>query len=770
MSEEILAQAKILVVDDEPEQITLITRALKEAGCKNIKSTVNPLDVAGLLTTFQPDLIILDLAMPNLDGFGVLEQIRPLVSDKTFLPIVVMTANPMIEIKRKVLAGGANDFLLKPFDRVELVLRVENLLRMRSLHVQLETQSEALKKEQRLLQAVFKTVQDGIFLLNDEGGYVEANPAACALSGYDREDLLKMNIRDLLTPARREVIEQVWHEFIATGRSSGDSAFRRKDGTHLAVEYRAVANFLPGIHLSVLHDISDRKRAHDILRESEQKYRSLFENSMDAMFSIDTEGRFVTANPAGLAMTGYTLDELQAKTFAEILAPEHLQSTAQAFMAALGGRQQEIEAAIIRKDGRRVEVFVTGVPIKIGDTIGGVFGIGRDITERKRVEETLRQAKTEAERANHAKSEFLSRMSHELRTPLNGILGFGQLLEAELTSPGDVESIQQILKGGRHLLELVDEVLDISRIEVGRIALSIEPVQIGEALQEALDLVRPLAASRKIELHETTCENYVIADRQRLKQVFLNFLSNGIKYNNPGGSLRLSGEVTPLNTFRVSVTDTGPGIAPEDLARLFTPFERLNTGRTTEGIGLGLSICRRLVKLMGGEIGVESVVGQGSVFWVEMPLAESPIEQLEHSAMLDWDKTESSQACTILYIEDNLANLRLVERILSHRPQIRLLAAMQGRRGLELAQEHSPDLILLDLHLPDITGDVVLGHLRENTKTAAIPVVMISADATPRQAERLIAAGAQAYLTKPLDVKQFLAAVDTSLAPLQDKT
>lgn len=774
MQTEILPEARILIVDDEPEQVTLITRALKQAGCQNIKSTFNPLDVLGLMTTFQPDLILLDLIMPGLDGFGVLERVRPLIADKTFLPILVMTANPMIDVKRKVLASGASDFLLKPFDWVELVLRVENLLRARTLHVRLEAQSEALKKEQRILQAVFNNVQDAIFLANDERRYVEANPAACALVGYPREELLKRSVGDFSSAANKQKIVEGWKDFIVGGKSEGETTVVRRDGEMVDVEYRSVASFLPGLHLSVARDISERKRAHQVLLESEQRYRSLFENSLDSIFSVGEDGHFLTANPAGVAMSGYSLEELRALTFVELIAPEHLQKTMESFVEAMRGNQQEIEAAIIRKDGKRVDVFVTGVPIKLGDRICGVFGIGRDITERKRVEETMLQAREDAERANLAKSEFLSRMSHELRTPLNGILGFGQLLEQDLTAPGDIESIQQILKGGRHLLELVDEVLDISRIEVGRIALSIEPVQIADAMQEALDLVRPLAAARNIQIKETVCENhseqYVVSDRQRLKQVFLNFLSNGIKYNTPGGSLRLNGEATPRGTFRVSVTDTGPGIAPEDIGRLFIPFERiLGSGHTTEGIGLGLSICERLVKLMGGEIGVESEVGKGSTFWVEMPVAESPMKQLEHSAEMSWDSNGSSEACTILYIEDNLANLRLVERILAHRPQIRLLAAMQGRRGLELAQEHSPDLILLDLHLPDLTGDLVLAQLRENPKTSSVPVVMISADATPRQAERLLAAGAQAYLTKPLDVKQFLAAVDGALTPLQSE-
>lgn len=383
-----------------------------------------------------------------------------------------------------------------------------------------------------------------------------------------------------------------------------------------------------------------------------------------------------------------------------------------------------------------------------------------------------REARHEAERVSRAKSEFLSRMSHELRTPLNAILGFGQLLEMDPLPPGQRDGVQHILKAGRHLLNLINEVLDISRIESGHLHLSLEPVEVASLLDGALNMIRPLAAQAGVTLHAaigTPGEAYVQADRQRLHQVLLNLLSNAIKYNRRGGRV----DVTCVQTdgrMQMRVSDTGAGIPEARLRQLFIPFERLGAEQSSvEGTGLGLALSKRLAEVMRGSMGVESSPGKGSTFWIELALSEAPTAR-EVATLLGMQMAPVAGPGqhTILYIEDNTSNVQLVERIVALRPDLRLFVAMQARLGIDLAFEHRPDLILLDLNLPDMSGLEVLLLLQNDPRTSAIPVTVISADATRGQVSRLLAAGAAAYLTKPLEVPQFLAMLDKILHPRED--
>ena len=392
------------------------------------------------------------------------------------------------------------------------------------------------------------------------------------------------------------------------------------------------------------------------------------------------------------------------------------------------------------------------------------------------LEQLIAERTTKLADASRAKSEFLSRMSHELRTPLNAILGFAQLLEMDHLTSEQHESVEQILKAGRHLLDLINEVLDIARIEAGRLTVSIESVSVKEVIQEGLDLVAPLAVARQIQLKvEATgfSDRFIFVDRQRLKQVLLNLLSNAVKYNRPGGAVTLSYAEVEGGRLRINVSDTGPGIPPDRLGQLFTPFERLGADQTgIEGTGLGLALSKRLVEAMRGTLGVDSTVGRGSTFWMEFPLSveERPAEQLAAEGPRPAEVATAARGTfTVLYIEDNLSNLELIQRLLSRRPEIKLLSAMQGRLGLDLAREHRPDLILLDVHLPDVPGMEMLRLLREDPKTRHIAVVVVSADALSTQIKRMVDAGARAYLTKPLEVRKFLDVVDEVLAEILKK-
>ncbi|HEV2805655.1 MAG TPA: ATP-binding protein [Chthoniobacterales bacterium] len=513
------------------------------------------------------------------------------------------------------------------------------------------------------------------------------------------------------------------------------------------------------------------------LEASDQRSRQLFDDAPIGMavVALDTE-KFKQVNGSFADMIGYSEEELMARTPLELTHPEDLAETRRSVEAILNGTDRcAVEKRYLRKNGDVLWASRTACVIRDKDGQARDFLVMvEDITERKRAEEAVREtqralhdAKMEADRANQAKSEFLSRMSHELRTPLNAILGFGQLLERQNPTVQQRARVEHIMSAGRHLLNLINEVLDISRIEAGHLQLSVEPVAVAQVLEEALDLMRPLAADRAMELivdKELENDLHLLADRQRLKQVLLNLLTNAVKYTAVGGQVRVSVERTHSNITRLVVSDTGAGIPTEKLARLFTPFDRLDVEQSgVEGTGLGLALCQRLMQAMGGNIGVESVVGKGSAFWIELPAVDSPLSALPKRRNAAKDDAVAAGGGKILYIEDNLSNLTLVEQMLAEQPHIELLTAMQGGLGLDLARKHLPDLILLDLHLPDLRGHEVLARLRQDAVTRAIPVVVISADATARQIQRLMTAGAQNYLTKPLDVREFYRVIDETM-------
>ena len=491
-----------------------------------------------------------------------------------------------------------------------------------------------------------------------------------------------------------------------------------------------------------------------------------FALSPDLFVVAGFDGRFHRLNTSWEATLGYSLDELTSRPFLDFVHPDDRATTVAAFEALVAGKDViSFENRYLARDGaihwlqwsaraaREEELIQAGA---------------RDVTNARRAAEELARATEEAERANQAKSEFLSRMSHELRTPMNSVLGFSQLLERdEQLSAEQRDSVHHIVSGGRHLLQLIDEVLDIARIEAGRMALSPEPVAVCDLLEDAVALVRPLAAERRIAISVDAddCSRHVRADRQRLKQVILNLLTNAVKYNRQAGAICISCQPADGGRLRIAVTDTGLGIAAEHLDRLFVPFDRLGAEQSgPEGTGIGLALSKGLVEAMGGFIGVDSRPGEGSTFWVEFERIDDPVERIARGPISAAEGLVRSTAGSVLYIEDNLANVKLIERILRDRPGVRLLTAMQGRMGLELARRHRPDLILLDLHLPDVPGREVLHELLTTPETEQIPVAIISADATNGQVGRLLAAGARAYLAKPLDVGELLSIVDDVVA------
>jgi len=525
---------------------------------------------------------------------------------------------------------------------------------------------------------------------------------------------------------------------------------------------------------------AEQKLLDQRLRDQQFYTRSLIESSFDALMTTDSAGIISDVNKQMEALTGCSRDELIGSPFKSYFTdPERAEAGMKRVLAS--GRVTEYELTARARDGKETVVSYNATTIHDRDRkVQGVFASARDVTDRRRIEVTMQEsnlgferASAAAEKANRAKSDFLSSMSHELRSPLNAILGFAQLINSDSPPPTVLQqaSIDQILHAGWYLLDLINEVLDLAQVESGRLALSVEPVLLCEIMNECQAMIEPQAQKRSVTMtfphFDAPC--FVEADRTRLKQVLINLLSNAIKYGRTGGTVAVDYAVCDAETVRISVRDNGNGLSPEKQAQLFQPFNRLGQERTTvQGTGIGLVMSKRLVELMGGTIGVDSWMGEGSVFWFELNLAgDGQAQETPPVPMAAASATPVSgakNARTILYVEDNPANLKLVERLMERRVDIRLLSAMDGSMGVQLARAHQPDVILMDINLPGISGIEALRILRDDPATAGIPVVALSANAMPRDVEKGLEAGFFRYLTKPIQLNQLMEALDLALA------
>jgi len=663
---------------------------------------------------------------------------------------------------------------------------------------------DLLRASEEKFRALLEFAPDPVVSIDQYGRIVLMNAKAEETFGYHREELLGQPIEILLPESVREFHVAHRAEYFRSPRIRPmglglDLKGRHEDGTEFPVEISLGFAEADGSTLvtSFIRDVTERKRAEALLRQTERKYRTLVEQVPSVVYTAEygESGRWHYVSPRIESMLGFTPEEWLADPdlWYERMVPEDRErAIADDAHSRTSGAPLRSEYRLRSRDGRVVWVRDEAEAV-LDDEGNPVFhhGILIDITLRRHAEDSvgrlaaeleqrvaertaelgeanqeLREAKEVAERANRAKSEFLSRMSHELRTPLNAILGFGQLLETSTLAPDDVESVQQILKGGRHLLDLINEVLDIARIESRSLSLSPEPVSVEDVVHEVVDLILPLAAERGIELRLDSSDppRFVLADRQRLKQVMLNLLANAVKYNREGGSVTVFYHLDLPDQLSIWVSDTGPGIAPEDRERLFFPFDRLDAETSgMEGTGLGLALTKTLVEAMHGTIGVESELGRGSAFWVSLPLENAPDAGSAHEAPSDPLVAGSLQVRTVLCIEQDPSDLTLMERLLANRPGMKLLTTIQGRMGLDLAREHAPDLIVLDVDLPDIPGEEVVRRLRRDPATRKTQVIVTSADCTEGQMRRLFAAGANEYLTKPLNVQRFLETVGEAL-------
>jgi PAS domain S-box-containing protein len=640
-----------------------------------------------------------------------------------------------------------------------------------------------LAPDDAIFRELFEGAPIGMALLALDERFLRVNASFCRMVGYSNEELRQRTAEGITFADDIETGRQLAQSLVqGTARFTGDKRYIHKNGEILWVSRTASIirdeQGEPRHFLLMVEDISERKASEAALEKSRRDLQAalvanqlVMDNSQDVICTIDEQGCFLSVNAACEELWGYEAVELIGRRYIDFVFPDDRPMTDAAAKGMLEtGKVTDFVNRYVRKDGTLVDVLWS-VTWSAKDRI--MFCVAHDVTDRARIEKALREAKEEADRANHAKSDFLSRMSHELRTPLNSILGFGQLLDRQSPTETQRPRIRYILSAGRHLLNLINEVLDISRIEAGTLQLSVEPVCLEEAIGEALDLMRPLAAERTIVLASNCSADtatYVLADRQRLKQVLLNLLSNAVKYTAVKGCVTVSFADSGKDLTRISVRDTGAGIPVDKLARLFTPFDRLGAERSSvEGTGLGLALCQRLVHAMNGSIGVNSTLGHGSTFWLDLPHAISPLQTLSARGPSVSEPPIAEESRRILYIEDNFSNVTLVDQMLAERPALELMTAMQGRVGLELARQHSPDLILLDLHLPDMPGWQVLAQLKADQLTRDVPVVVISADATSPQIKRLLSAGARAYLTKPIDIAEFFRVIEDALTPATAK-
>ena len=668
---------------------------------------------------------------------------------------------------------------------------------------------EALLRAGALQAAIFNSANFSSIATDAEGVIQIFNVGAERMLGYSAADVV-----DKITPAGisdpQEVIARAaalsdelntpitpGFEALVFKASRGiediyELTYIRKDGSRFPAivsvtalrdeQEKVIGYLLIGTDNTARKQVEAEQALLDQRLRDQQFYtRSLIESNIDAIMTTDSRGIISDVNRQMEALTGCTRDELIGAPFKNYFTdPDRAEAAITRVLRE--GKVTNYELTAHARDGRETVVSYNASTFHDRDrNLRGVFAAARDVTERKEFEQTLKNynvelegAKAASEKANQAKSDFLSSMSHELRTPLNAVLGFAQLIASGEPPPSSTQqlSIDQILQAGWYLLRLINEILDLSLIESGKVTLSQESMSLSEVLSDCQAMIEPQAHKRGIQMTFPNSEHpyYVHADRTRVKQVIINLLSNAIKYNQTGGAVIVQCVMSGENKVRVSVKDTGAGLAPEQLAQLFQPFNRLGQEASTEeGTGIGLVVTKQLIELMDGRIGVESSVGVGSVFWVEFNASNAPELATDSLAAHDSLKHEPlavplvSDQRMLLYVEDNPANLLLVEQLVGRRSDLKLLTAVDGYLGIQLARTYQPDVILMDINLPGISGYGALKILHEDPVTAHIPVVALSANAVPRDIEKGIKAGFFRYLTKPIKVNEFMDALDVAL-------
>ncbi|MBU2642723.1 MAG: PAS domain S-box protein [Gammaproteobacteria bacterium] len=664
---------------------------------------------------------------------------------------------------------------------------------------------EALLKAGALQNAIFNSANFSSIATDARGVIQIFNVGAERMLGYAAVDVMnKITPADISDP--QEVIARAkalsvelgtpitpGFEALVFKASRGiediyELTYIRKDGSRFpavvsVTALRDAQNAIIG-YLLIGTDNTARKQVEakqekldQLLRDQQFYTRSLIESNIDALMTTDPSGIITDVNQQMVALTGRARDELIGTPFKNYFTdPERAEAGIKLVLSEKKVTDYELTAHA--RDGKETVVSYNAATLYDRDgKLQGVFAAARDITERKRLDQVLQDKNIElesarfvAEKANLAKSNFLSSMSHELRTPLNAILGFAQLLETGVPPPTAAQTVRlhQIIKAGWYLLDLINEILDLAVIESGKLSLSLEPLSLSDVLLECQAMIGPQAQQRGINIIfakvDPAC--FAHADHTRVKQALINLLSNAIKYNREHGMVEVKCTVISPEHVRISIKDSGAGLPPDKLAQLFQPFNRLGqeTG-AEEGTGIGLVVTKQLVELMGGTIGVQSTVGVGSEFWIELVRDVMPQLSPEYAMATELvPHTQGNVATrTLLYVEDNPANLMLVEQIIEGHPHVRMLSARDATLGIALARAHQPEVILMDINLPGLSGIQALKILREDPVTAHIPVLAISANAMPTDIQKGLQAGFFRYLTKPIKLNEFMNALDSAL-------
>lgn len=757
---------RVLIVDDDPELLKYFKIVLSGADM-DVNTVSDPLQTLKVLEDFKPDVIVLDVYMPVCSGTEIAKVIRQ--DDRWALtPIMFLSTEDDINVQLDAMSEGGESFMVKPVTADQLVSAVTAKAKKSRWNYRIYNDLKVISRESEFQTITFNS-HNIVSAADVTGKIISVNDNFCKISGYSAEELIGKNHRLIKSENHPGLFYKNMWKTISAGKVWRDTICNiNKNGEEYWVD-STIVPFLdekghPYKYVSARTDVTELFKSKSRLERSQK-----FANIGTWDWNIETGDLFWSEHIWKLFGLDAEFIETSYENFMGAIHPDDRELVSNAITSCIEDMTDfNVEHRVVWQDGGVHWLSESGNVVRDKNNKAlHMLGVVRDITESKKAEEALIVAHQDAEGANRAKSQFLSSMSHELRTPMNAIMGFGQLLSIDAAlNDNHKKSVNEILQASDHLLELINEVLDLSKIESGQIDLTIETVPLGEVITECLQLIYPLAEKRGISitiLRDNTeislsdllvAQDAVRGDHTRVKQVIINLLSNAVKYNITGGKITIKCDHSN-NKVRISIVDTGAGLNKEQKNKLFTSFDRLGAENSDiEGTGIGLVITKNIVELMGGRIGVETEKGTGSTFWFELP----GDEQLLTNDIKNNSSTNINinAAYSVLYIEDNPANLRLVTQVLSHFPNIHMWSAHEAILGIELSLEHNPDLILLDINLPGMDGYETLKILKKNVLTQSTPVIAISANAMKNDIDKGLAAGFNEYITKPIDISRLM--------------